>query len=211
MLAVGCSTGGPEALVTVLKSPSADVPAPDPGRAAHAAGVHASFRRAAGPGMRATGCGGDRGLPCRPWHRPRRARRFPPRGGRGSAGRRLSPGCSRSPPENYCRPAVDVLFRSVANTYKGGVLALVLTGMGSDGCLGAAEIRKANGEVLVQDSRTSVVWGMPGAIADRGLADEILPLGSIASALLTRANRRGRQALSAERPRISTTTTRPTR
>jgi two-component system chemotaxis response regulator CheB len=96
----------------------------------------------------------------------------------------------QGPPENYCRPAVDVLFRSVAGLYRGGVLAVVLTGMGSDGCLGAAEIRKVNGEVIVQDAKTSVVWGMPGAIAERGIADEVLPLGSIASAVLTRANRR---------------------
>ena len=87
VLAVGCSTGGPEALVTVLRALPQTFPLPDPGGAAHAAGVHASFRRATGPGMRATGCGGDRGLPCSPWHRPRRSRQFPPRGCRGSAGR----------------------------------------------------------------------------------------------------------------------------
>jgi two-component system chemotaxis response regulator CheB len=89
-------------------------------------------------------------------------------------------------PENYCRPAVDVLFRSVAETYGGRVLAVVLTGMGSDGARGSAEIVRAGGSVLVQDEATSVVWGMPGAVATAGLASAQLPLGDVAPAILTR-------------------------
>jgi two-component system chemotaxis response regulator CheB len=88
----------------------------------------------------------------------------------------LHTGLNQGPPENFCRPAVDPLFRSAVDAYDGAVLALVLTGMGSDGRNGAAAIREAGGTVLVQDQATSVVWGMPGAIAQAGLADEILPL-----------------------------------
>ena len=90
---------------------------------------------------------------------------------------------TEEPPENFCRPAVDVLFRSVASVYGERTLAVVLTGMGRDGERGAAAIRKAGGDVFVQDEATSVVWGMPGAVAHSGQADRILPLPSIAGEL----------------------------
>jgi two-component system, chemotaxis family, protein-glutamate methylesterase/glutaminase len=91
------------------------------------------------------------------------------------------------PPENFCRPAVDPLFRSVAKTYGGSTLAVVLTGMGQDGKRGAEALRAAGAEVIVQDEASSVVWGMPGAIAGAGLANAVLPLDEIAHYLLTRA------------------------
>jgi two-component system chemotaxis response regulator CheB len=97
--------------------------------------------------------------------------------------RGLQTGLHQGPPENFCRPAVDPLFRSAVAAYDGAVLAVVLTGMGSDGRNGAAEIRAGGGTVVVQDQATSVVWGMPGAIAQAGLADEVLPLGRIAEAI----------------------------
>ena len=90
---------------------------------------------------------------------------------------------SSAPPENYCRPAVDVLFRSAANLYNGGVLACVLTGMGHDGGVGSKAIVAAGGTVIVQDERTSVVWGMPGTVANAGSAAAVLPLDRIADAL----------------------------
>lgn len=89
-------------------------------------------------------------------------------------------------PENYCRPAVDVLFRSVVEAYGGRVLGVVLTGMGSDGARGAGDIVAAGGAVLAQDEATSVVWGMPGAVAAAGLASALLPLKDVAPAVLTR-------------------------
>jgi two-component system chemotaxis response regulator CheB len=98
-------------------------------------------------------------------------------------GATLQTGLNQGPPENFCRPAVDPLFRSVVAAYDGAVLAVVLTGMGSDGRNGAAEIRAGGGTVVVQDQGTSVVWGMPGAIAQAGLADEILPLDRIPEAI----------------------------
>jgi two-component system chemotaxis response regulator CheB len=85
------------------------------------------------------------------------------------------------PPENSCRPAVDVLFRSVASLYGSGALAVVLTGMGQDGLRGAEAIRVAGGHVVAQDKASSVVWGMPGFVARAGLADAVLPLDAVAA------------------------------
>jgi two-component system chemotaxis response regulator CheB len=90
---------------------------------------------------------------------------------------------NRNPPENFCRPAVDPLFRSAVAAYDGAVLGVVLTGMGADGRNGCGEIRNAGGTVVVQDQSTSVVWGMPGAVAQAGYADEVLPLDRIAEAI----------------------------
>lgn len=101
---------------------------------------------------------------------------------RGGA-RGLQTGLNQGPPENFCRPAVDPLFRSAVTAFDGAVLAVVLTGMGSDGRNGAGEIRAAGGTVLVQDQGTSVVWGMPGAISQAGYADEVLPLDRIPEAI----------------------------
>jgi len=92
-------------------------------------------------------------------------------------------------PENHCRPAVDVLFRSAAAVYGAGVLAVVLTGMGSDGMLGARLIREHGGSVLAQDQASSTVWGMPGAVAAAGLAHKILPLNAIVPEILRLAGR----------------------
>ncbi|MEV6297957.1 chemotaxis response regulator protein-glutamate methylesterase [Actinoplanes sp. NPDC051861] len=93
---------------------------------------------------------------------------------------------SNAPQENSCRPAVDVMFRSVAALYGGSAFAAVLTGMGQDGRGGAKVLRDSGAEVLAQDEATSVVWGMPGAVVGAGLADEILPLDRIAGSLLNR-------------------------
>jgi two-component system, chemotaxis family, protein-glutamate methylesterase/glutaminase len=89
-------------------------------------------------------------------------------------------------PEHSCRPAVDVLFRSVARTFGPHALAVVMTGMGSDGTLGAKAIRQAGGEVIIQDQATSVVWGMPGSVASAGLADHVYSLGAIAPEIIRR-------------------------
>src|SRR5262249_12627397 len=83
---------------------------------------------------------------------------------------------NQEPPVNSCRPSVDVLFRSAAEAYGPGVLAVVLTGMGEDGLRGCEAVRAAGGWVLVQDEASSVVWSMPGAVARAGLADGVLPL-----------------------------------
>ena len=95
-------------------------------------------------------------------------------------GTQLNAVLNQEPPECSCRPAVDVLFRSAVDLFGANVLSVVMTGMGQDGLRGCGAIRQAGGRVVVQDEATSVVWGMPGAIADAGLAHKILPLGKIA-------------------------------
>jgi two-component system chemotaxis response regulator CheB len=93
---------------------------------------------------------------------------------------------SGAPPENSCRPAVDVMFRSVAALFGASAFATVLTGMGYDGRSGAKVLREAGAEIMAQDEASSVVWGMPGAVVGAGLADEILPLDRIAAVLIQR-------------------------
>jgi two-component system chemotaxis response regulator CheB len=92
----------------------------------------------------------------------------------------------QGPQINYCRPAVDPLFASCVQAAGRGVLAAVLTGMGHDGREGARAVREAGGRVIAQDQATSVVWGMPGAVCEAGLADMILPLNDIGPELSRR-------------------------
>jgi two-component system chemotaxis response regulator CheB len=87
------------------------------------------------------------------------------------------------PMVNFCKPAVDPLFSSAAELWGPKALALVLTGMGSDGLLGAQAIVAAGGHVIAQDEATSVVWGMPGQVAQNGLCSAVLPLDTIAPRL----------------------------
>jgi two-component system, chemotaxis family, protein-glutamate methylesterase/glutaminase len=88
------------------------------------------------------------------------------------------------PPVNFCRPAVDPLFISAIDVWQGGVLAVVLTGMGSDGMRGGKEIVAAGGNVIAQDEASSVVWGMPGSAANAGICAAVLPLDQIAAKLV---------------------------
>jgi two-component system chemotaxis response regulator CheB len=96
---------------------------------------------------------------------------------------RLLTAVNDQPPENGCRPSADVLFRAAAATLQGNVVAIVLTGMGRDGTAGVGSLKRGGGYVIAQDEATSVVWGMPGSVAEAGLADEVLPLGEIAAAV----------------------------
>ena len=93
----------------------------------------------------------------------------------------------QSPPQNSCRPAVDALFASAADAYQGSVIAAVLTGMGQDGLRGARILKAAGATLIAQDEASSVVWGMPGAVANAGLCDAVLPLDQMAAELLRRA------------------------
>ena len=94
----------------------------------------------------------------------------------------------QEPPENSCRPAVDVLFRSVAKAYGAASLAVILTGMGQDGYRGCEMIYDAGGQILAQDEASSVVWGMPRFVAQAGLADNVLPLKQIAGEITRRVS-----------------------
>jgi len=86
-----------------------------------------------------------------------------------------------TPPVNSCRPAVDVLFRSVLNVYGGNVLTVIMTGMGNDGAAGVSAIRRKGGYSIIQDEASSVVWGMPGAVAKSDNADETIALNKLAT------------------------------
>jgi two-component system chemotaxis response regulator CheB len=95
----------------------------------------------------------------------------------------------QGPPLNSCRPAVDALFGSLAEVYGPAVIAAVLTGMGHDGMTGAQRLAARGCYIVAQDEATSVVWGMPGAVVDAGLANEILPLEDVVPAILREVDR----------------------
>jgi len=95
----------------------------------------------------------------------------------------------QGPPENSCRPAVDAMLRSAVEVFQGDVLAAILTGMGHDGRLGAESVKKRGGYVIAQDSESSVVWGMPGAVVEAGLADMVVGLNAMGPAILREAGR----------------------
>jgi two-component system chemotaxis response regulator CheB len=86
---------------------------------------------------------------------------------------------NKNPPENFCRPAVDPMLRSIAKVYGARTLFVMLTGMGQDGLKGARDLVAAGSTVIAQDEATSVVWGMPGAVASAGLCTAVLPLSEI--------------------------------
>jgi two-component system chemotaxis response regulator CheB len=95
------------------------------------------------------------------------------------------------PKENHCRPAADVLFRSASKTYGGAVLGVVLTGMGQDGKRGSEALVAGGARVIAQDEQTSVVWGMPGVVTEAGLAEAVLPIGEVANYITALVTRRG--------------------
>lgn len=96
-------------------------------------------------------------------------------------------GLDDGPPEQSCKPAVDPLFRSAAEVYGGRALAVVLTGMGEDGLRGARVLKARGATIFAQDEKTSVVWGMPGAIVRAGIADLVLPLEEVSREICLRA------------------------
>ena len=174
ILAIGVSTGGPSALSTLLPGLSRNFPVPIV-IVQHMPPLFTRLlaeRLAAVSGLPAHE--GEAGAVLRAgeiWVAP---------GGyhmeveRAAGGIRLY--THEGPPENSCRPAVDVLFRSVAQVFGPRALAVVLTGMGQDGLRGCECVREAGGEVLAQDEASSIVWGMPGAVSRAGLAGKVLPL-----------------------------------
>lgn len=182
VLAVGCSTGGPEALARVLQALPADLPVPVVAVQHMPPVFTAMFAQRLDASCALTVREARDGDPLvagtvliAPGDHHMRVRRV---------GKRVCVSLDQGPQENFCRPAVDPLFRSVAEVYAGATLGLVLTGMGSDGRRGAEQLRALGCEVVVQDERTSIVWGMPGAIATAGLATSVLPLDQVAPAVL---------------------------
>jgi len=188
---VGASTGGPRALAAALGALPADFPLPVVVVQHMPAEMSEFF--AAGLGVNCElpvrlAVEGDPVTPGALWIAP------------GGAHLRLVADGPRArfrfdhgPEVNGCRPAVDPLFQSATPVFGSGVLAVVLTGMGQDGLEGARAIAAAHGRVLVQDEASSVVWGMPGAIARAGLAHAVLPLAGIGTEILARSSRRAPQ------------------
>ncbi len=186
ILAIGVSTGGPNALSTILPALPANFPLP----IVIVQHMPPVFTQRLAERLTSIsqipvkeGMNGDILQPGRAWIAPGDYHMIVEK-----EGTRVCIRTHQDPPENSCRPAVDVLFRSVAKIYQAGTIAVVLTGMGQDGLHGCQCIREAGGQVLVQDEGSSVVWGMPGIIANAGLADSILPLNKIAGEIIRRAS-----------------------
>lgn len=184
VLAIGCSTGGPTALAEILPSLPATLPVPVV-IVQHMPPLFTRFLAERLDSLSALevreATTGTRLQPGKIWIAPGDYHMAIRRGG---TDRFVE--LNQDPPENSCRPAVDVLFRSVADAYGTGALAVVLTGMGNDGARGAAHIRDAGGEVIVQDKDSSVVWGMPGAVVQAGVADTICPLKELGPEIVRR-------------------------
>lgn len=184
VVVIGVSTGGPNALSELLPQLPADLPVPVfivqhmPAFFTRALAqrlqrisavdvVECSAHLRVKPGQVVLAAGGRHMVLCREgdavWVRPDDAE-----------------------PENFCRPAVDVLFRSASAVYGLRVLGVVMTGMGQDGEQGARCIREAGGQVIVQDQASSVVWGMPAAVQNAGLANAVVPLADMSAEILQR-------------------------
>ena len=184
IIAIGVSTGGPNALTDLLTAFPADLPVP----IVIVQHMPPLFTQRLAERLASQcqipvreGVNGDIVAPGRAWLAPGNFHMVVERNHT-----RVQIGTHQAPPENSCRPAVDVLFRSTAKLYGAGVLGIVLTGMGQDGLHGCECIHEVGGQVLVQDEATSVVWGMPGMVANAGLADRILPLNQLASEIIRR-------------------------
>ena len=184
VVAIGVSTGGPNALMDLVPALPADLPVP----VVIVQHMPPVFTRLLAERLASKSALAVREAEAGEPVRPGTVLLAP--GGQHLAVERRGAGVetrlTQDPPENSCRPAVDVLFRAAASVYGGGVLAVVLTGMGQDGLRGCEPIRRAGGQVVVQDEATSVVWGMPGAVAQAGLADAVLPLPRIGPEILQR-------------------------
>jgi two-component system chemotaxis response regulator CheB len=188
LVAIGTSTGGPNALATVIPDLPADFPVPVlivqhmPPSFTAALAERLSSRSS----IKVTEAAhGDRLTPGHAWVAPRDHHMTV----------RKTPGgtvieLNQDARENSCRPSVDVLLRSVASEYSVSTLAVVMTGMGQDGLLGCEQVHQAGGTIYVQDEATSVVWGMPGFVARAGLAERVLPIERIGAAIVERTGSR---------------------
>jgi two-component system, chemotaxis family, protein-glutamate methylesterase/glutaminase len=184
IVAIGTSTGGPNALGEIVPEIPGDFPVPIV-IVQHMPPIFTKLladRLAAKSNIDVQECrAGDELRPAAAWIAPGDYHMIVDK----SAGRaRLD--LNQGPPENSCRPAVDVLFRSVARIYGPSVLTVILTGMGKDGFRGCEHIREVGGQIIVQDEASSVVWGMPGFVARAGLADQVLPIEQIAGEIVRR-------------------------
>jgi two-component system chemotaxis response regulator CheB len=184
IVAIGTSTGGPNALVEVLPRIPADFPVP----IVVVQHMPPIFTRLLAERLASRSAfpveEGGNGVTLSSGHAWIAPGNFHMKVVRTGLHARLN--LTQDAPENSCRPAVDVLFRSVAKAYGPNVLAVVMTGMGSDGVLGARDVREAGGNVIIQDERSSVVWGMPGLVHASGLDDACYPLNQLGAEITRR-------------------------
>lgn len=182
LVVLGCSTGGPLVLSRLLKDLGAGYPLPilvvqHMPSATFTEALAASLASASGMTV----------LHAKSASRVRPGQVWIAAGGQHLAVTRGADGpvlrLTDDPPLNACRPAVDVLFNTAAKAYGPGVLGVLLTGMGKDGLAGAHAITQAQGDVIVQDEASSVVWGMPGAVAEAGLAAVVAPIPGLVAEL----------------------------
>lgn len=185
IVAIGVSTGGPSALAEVIPVLPAELPVPVVVVQHMPPRFTAQLARSLGgrSAIRVVeGASGDEVVPgcvfIAPGDRHMVVHRTP--------ADRIELVTHRGPRVNSCRPAVDVLFESVASVYGRNVLAVVLTGMGFDGLNGSRRVVDEGGEVIAQDEASSVVWSMPRAVSEAGLAREVVPLSAVADMILRR-------------------------
>jgi two-component system chemotaxis response regulator CheB len=181
-LAIGASTGGPKALLTLL----AELRLPIPACVFLVQHIHPKFTR-----ILSRRLGEVSSLPVLEAEegsviQPGRLYLAP--GGRHLTVKRAGPGAYRTrltddPPRHGVRPSVDVLFSSVAEVFGPWAVGVVLTGMGRDGLAGARAIKAGGGTILAEAEETCVVYGMPRALAEAGLADRLVPIGEMAAAI----------------------------
>lgn len=190
-IAIGASTGGPTALARVFASLPHDLPVP----VFIVQHMPPMFTRSLAARLTASSgfdvveaADGDPVAPGRAYVAPGDFHMTVARGPSGCGDVRIA--LNQEPPERSCRPAVDVLFRSVAAVYGAGALAAVLTGMGHDGTRGARRIAESGGTIIVQDSATSVVATMPASVAVAVGVDGVYPIDGIAAELCARVRRR---------------------
>ena len=193
IVAIGVSTGGPEALARVIPCLPANLPVPI---------VIAQHMPPIFTSMLASRLSEKSSIPvreCKPgellgsgvaWIAPGDYHMVLK-----AEGRAIRLQTHQGPRENFCRPSVDVLFRSVADLFGPRALAVILTGMGQDGFKGCEALAAKGARIVVQDEASSVVWGMPGFVARAGLADKILPLDSIGSEIVRSVSSVSRSAI----------------
>ena len=180
LLAIGSSTGGPNALFALVQQIGPRFPLP----IVLTQHMPASFTPILAQQLDRLGlpCSeareGDKLVPGRILLAPGDRHLLIRRGGIG-----MTAQISDGPPENFCRPSVDPMLRSSCEAADGRVLTVILTGMGQDGLQGSRQVVQAGGSVIAQDEATSVVWGMPGAVTRAGLAHAVLPLSKIGAKL----------------------------
>jgi two-component system, chemotaxis family, protein-glutamate methylesterase/glutaminase len=198
VLAIGTSTGGPNALADLLPAIPANFPVPivivQHMPALFTRLLAGRLNQKSGLNVR-EGVGGEVLKPGDAWIAPGDFHMTVEK-----KGATVVLVLNQSAPESYCRPAVDPMFRSVANAFGASALAVVLTGMGSDGTSGAQLIHEKGGQVLVQDQASSIVWGMPGQVAAAGLADGTFALKSMAAEICRRVALKRSSPSGAARP-----------